>query len=340
MLEQDVSVLRELAARCKDAKERERLRALYALAKGYSAKAVAEIFCVDEDTVRNWRKAWEDERGVKDAPRSGRPPLLTPGDERELKRLVEENDPRKHGVNASVWDCAELVKYFARKGRAVSDETIRISLKRLGARYVKAVLAYAEADERERLAFAQQALRAFAHKGTAVVLFEDEMSAELSARKGYGWTFQERLVVRAPQANRKRLNLFGAVSPFTGEVVQMTSKESKAAAFVRFLDKIVVAHPRKRVWLYCDNLPMHRARKVKHFLRKHPNIRLKPLPRYSPELNPQEYWHSYLRRKLLNNHTFNSLRELTGAIHAFTRHVPRETIKSVCTLEPIYALAT
>ena len=340
MLEQDESVLRELSKSCKDAREKVRLLALHALSKGHGVSLVAEIFCVDEDTVRNWRSAWEKERGVADAPRGGRPPALSKEDEGELRRLVDENKPREHGVNASCWDCAELTKYFSLKGRIVSRETIRLALKRLGARYVKAVLAYPEACERERLAFAERFLKDLRGKNNAIVLFEDEMSAEASARKGYGWTFEKRLVVEAPQAKRERLNLFGAVSPFSGEVIQMASKHSKAGAFVRFLNKIACAHSRKRVWVYLDNLPVHRSRKVERFLEKHENIRLKPLPRYSPELNPREYWHSFLRRKLLDNTSFNSLGELTGAIHAFTRRVPRAVIKSVCTLKPIYTLAT
>jgi transposase len=198
------------------------------------------------------------------------------------------------------------VKHFVRKGKVVSDETLRVTLKRLGARYVKAVIAYPEASESERLAFAKRFVKELRSlENSVLVFFEDEMSAELSARKGYGWTFNERLVIEAPQANRERLNLFGAVSPFSGEVIQMTSKESKAGAFARFLDKITLAHPRKRVHVYLDNLPVHYSRKVKRFLAKHPNLQLKPLPPYSPELNPREYWHSYLRKKLLNNQSFN-----------------------------------
>ena len=341
MLEKFSEDLRQQASECKEYKERERLRALYALSIGQSLALVAEIFCVTAETLCAWALKFEEEKSVKDEPRSGRPPALDEAGERELKRLVEESDPKKHGVNASAWDCAELVKYFARKGKHVSDETLRVVLKRMGARYVKAMLAYPEACESERLAFAKRFLRELRElENSVLVLFEDEMSAELSPRKGYGWTFNERLVIRAPQAKRGRVNVFGAVSPFTGEVIQMTSGESKAGAFARFLGKIAVAHPRKRVHVYLDNLPVHFSRKIKAFLRKHANIRLKRLPRYSPELNPREYWHGFLRRKLLNNRTFNSLRELTGAIHAFTRRVPRAIVKSVCTLEPIYALAT
>lgn len=339
MLETDAPVLRGLANKSKDYREVQRLRALYALSVGTDVPTAAKIFDVDESTIYEWISWWKSERGMNDAPRSGRPPELSSEDKALIRKLVEENDPKKRGVNASAWDCAELVKYFARRGRAVSDEVIRTALQEMGGHYVKAIIKYPEADERERRAFALKFLRDLRGKNGAVVLFEDEMSAELSARKGYGWTFKKRLVIVAPQAQRKRLNLFGAVSPFSGEVIQMASRFSKADAFVRFLAKIAAKHPRKRVWVYVDNYRLHFCKAVAVFLKKHRNIRLKRLPRYSPELNPREYWHGFLRKKLLNNKSFDSLNELAGALHAFTRRVPRAVVKSVCSLEPIYALA-
>ena len=339
MLEEDAQALRGLAKKSKDYREVQRLRALYALSVGTDVPTVAKVFDVDESIVYDWITWWISERGLGDAPRSGRPPELSAEDKGLIRKLVEENDPKKSGVNASARDCAEFVKYFARRGRAVSDEVVRNALQEMGAHYVKAVIEYTEADERERREFARSFLRDLRGKNGTLVLFEDEMSAELSARKGYDWTLKKRLVVRAPQARRQRLNLFGAVSPFSGEVIQMASRFSKAGAFVRFLNKISVAHPRRRVWVYVDNYRLHFCKAVGVFLKRHPNIRLKRLPKYSPELNPREYWHGFLRKKLLNNTSFDSLSALRGAVHAFTRRVPRAVVRSVCSLEPIYALA-
>jgi len=339
MLEEDAPALRRLAKENKDYRARERLRALYALSLGDSVEHVVRVFDVDDSTVYDWISWWQTQRGLSDKPRSGRPPELSPEDKALIRKLVEKNNPQQHGINASQWDCSELSKYFARHGRAVPDEIIRKALKEMGAHYVKAVLKYAEVNERERRSFALKLVRELRGKNGAIVLFEDEMSAELSARKGYGWTFEKQLVIVAPQGRRDRLNLFGAVSPFSGEVIQLASKDAKADAFVRFLKKVCAKHSRKKVWLYLDNCRVHHSKKVKAFLRTRKNLVLKRLPAYSPELNPREYFHGFLRRKLLNNRSFASTRELVGALHAFTRRVPRAVVKSVCSLEPVYALA-
>lgn len=338
MLEQCASELCELARACKDYKERERLRALYALSISYSVQKVSEIFCVDDDTIRNWVKKWEEEKNLKGAPRDGRSPSLAENDKKEIKKLVEENNPRKHGLNASSWDCSELKKYFARNGRIFSLEVIRKALKEMGARYVKAVIEFPEADEKKRLAFARKFIKQ-EKNANALVLFEDEMSTETSARKGYGWTFKERLVVIAPQSHYERMNLFGAVSPYTGEVIEMASSNSKASAYVKYLGKIARAHPRKTVWVYQDNTRVHKSNKVLRFLEKHANIQFRYLPPYSPELNPREYWHGFLRKKLLNNMNYKNGFSLAKAVHAFARNTPKSVVKSVCTLKPIYHLA-
>ncbi len=339
MLEEDAPALQKLAKECKDYREVQRLRALYALSLGNSVTHVSAIFDVNDSTVYEWIAWWRSHRGLSDEPRSGRPHAFSDEERDELKHLIKENDPRKHGVNASAWDCAELVKFFTKNGFAVSDETVRVELRALGAHYVKAIIEYAEADLKAQHSFALQTLRSLAHRGNAAVLFQDEMSAETSPRKGYGWTLEKRLVVKAVQSHAERLNVFGASSPFTGEVFELASSCAKASAFIKFLNKIVTAHPRKRVWLYLDNLPVHKSWKVKRFLKRHSNIRVDYLPPYSPELNPREQWHNYLRKKLLNNNSFSSTLSLAKAIHAFARATPRSVVRSVCSLTPIYTAA-
>ena len=340
MLESDESALRELARSCKDAKEKVRLLALHVISLGYSAEQAADFACVDQATIYNWIERWQEERSLQEKERSGRPPAFSEKEKAELKKLIEENDPQKQGLNASAWDCHELAKYYESKGICVSRDTLRRCLKQMGARYVKAVLEYREADLQKQIEFAQQLLRELrGKKRNVVVLFQDEMSAETTPRKGYGWTFGKRLVIEAPQSNWEKLNAFGAVNPADGKVIEMTSESAKAPSFIRFLRKLLDLYPGKRLRIYLDGSRTHKALKVKSFLEKHPRLELKPLPAYSPELNPKEYWHAFMRKKLLNNRPFASARALALAINRFARNTPKEVVRSVCTLQPLYALA-
>lgn len=332
---EDSQRLRELAKDCKDAKEKLRYLALHALALGHAVQAVAQIFCVDEATVYRWVERWQEEKNLADKPREGRPPELTEKDKEQIKKLVEENNPQKHGMNAGIWDTKELQWYFLQRGKAFSQETIRRCLVGMRAHYVKAEIGYAEANEAQQARFAHRFFNEMKWKpNSVVVLFQDESAVYCAPKKGYGWTFEERLFIQVPQkGGKKKLNCYGAVDPFKGEVLQMTSEEAKAPGFIQFLNrKIVKKYPRKTVWMYLDNLPVHKCPEVKEFLRKHPNIQLKFLPPYAPELNPEEQWWNHQRRKFLNSRWFRSRHQLSTSLGWFVRRTPSAQIRSVCSL--------
>ena len=329
--ESDSSILNRLAKESRNILERERLRALYVLSIGYSVKEASKIFSVDEDTVYRWAESWNSGKSVADHERSGRPPSLGEKEKKEMKHLLDENDPGKHGVNSSTWTCTELRLYFQKKGSAVSEETIRRCLRRMGARYVKATLEYAgtySADSvMEREEFARQFMKDMdAKPDDVVILFEDEMSIGRSHNGGYGWTFAKRLTLRTPQRMyEKRINGFGAVNPLRGRVFRINTTEAKSKSLIRFLERLLVMHRGKRLWIYLDNPPVHRSKVLKKWIADHPRVVLKPLPRYSPDINPQEQWWNYERAKLLNNRYFPTNRRLGGAV----RHIPVKTVRAV-----------
>jgi len=337
MLEEDRELLRELAAKCRDGKEKIRYLSLHAIASGHEVPLVSEIFCVDESTIYRWIERWQHERNVQDKTKSGRPSAISDKDKERIKNLIEEGEPKKYGINASFWDTKELHLYFQKRGMEISRETLRTCLKGMGARYVKAQIKYAEADIEKQKEFARKFFEEM-ESTSGIVIFQDEMSAECSARKGYGWTFEKRLEIKAPQRYRKRVNCFGAVNIMEGKVIEMTSKEAKAPAFVRFLNKIAVKYSGERIVMYLDNLPVHKSAKVKKFLERHPGMRLEFLPPYSPELNPQEQWWNYKRRKFLNNRNFKSTHHMATSMNRFAKLVPPEQVMSICSLEPLEKL--
>ncbi len=320
--------------------EKERVRALYAISIGYSIKDVEKIYCVDEQTVYNWINKWREERDLSNKPKSGRPPAFTEEEKKELRRLVEENDPKKHGINASFWDCAELRKYYLKNGKKVSEDAIENCLLEMGAHYVKAQTEYQEADFEQQRAFALEFLRDLKKKTeTTILLFEDEMSVNTSPHKGYGWTFNERLIVKVAQSEKRRTNCFGAVNPLDGKETIMTSKIAKSSSFVKFLEKINRTYRKaEEIWIYLDGSKVHQSNLVKEFLKQNKRIKLKRLPPYSPEINPQEYMWRYSRYKELNNHPFESVRQLSMTLNWFMKRLEPKIVKSVCSLIPIETL--
>jgi transposase len=76
------------------------------------------------------RFAQEGPQGLRDRPRSGRPPTVTCELEQHLNRLIEQ-DPLEHGSLHSQWSCRELATVFAREtGVHLGRESIRGVLKK------------------------------------------------------------------------------------------------------------------------------------------------------------------------------------------------------------------
>lgn len=339
MLEGDSNILGDLYKTCKDVKEKIRYEALYAVSRGKDVRTVADIVDVEESTVYDWIKKWILEERVSDKPRSGRPPKLTKEDEEEIKHLIDENDPKKYGINASSYTTVELQEYFLKvHGRTIDAETFRVHLLGTGARYVKAQLRYDEADQNKQIEFARNFFTLATGYGFTKILFLDEMSVSTSAHNGYGWTYGQRLVVDAPQSHKEHANYFGAVEVMDGAIIETVRKDAKAPSFVHLLKKIEKQYPDDRILMLMDNGKVHHSEKVAKFFKEKDNMKLLFLPPYSPDLNPEEYVHNHLRDKLLNNHNFRSTKQIGHVISHFVKRIEPDTVRSIATLVPIEAL--
>lgn len=52
--------------------------------------------------------------------------------------------------------------------------------------------------------------------------------------------------------------------------------------------------------LICDRAPIHKSEVTLRYFFAHPEIIVEPLPKYAPELNPEEYCHGHVKRRLVN----------------------------------------
>ena len=109
-----------------------RAQAVREVTAGQTVKAVSETFHFTNSALRKWVQRFTPEgtEGLRDRPRSGRPPKLTCELETHLNRLVDQ-DPLKHGSVQSPWSCHALATVLAQQpGVEVGRETIRLTLKK------------------------------------------------------------------------------------------------------------------------------------------------------------------------------------------------------------------
>jgi len=130
--DQALPTLDTLLKQTKAARVFRRAQAVREVVAGHHINAVSEAFHLAKSALRKWvqRFAQEGPQGLRDRPRSGRPPKVTCELEQHLHRLIDQ-DPLEHGSLHSQWSCRELATVFAREtGVHLGRESIRSVLKK------------------------------------------------------------------------------------------------------------------------------------------------------------------------------------------------------------------
>ena len=73
------------------------------------------------------------------------------------------------------------------------------------------------------------------------------------------------------------------------------------------------------ILLIWDRSRTHRAKLVKAFLKEHPNVHVEYLPAYAPELNPEEYCHGNIKRRMKNAILNSKVEIRSGLDQGFSR---------------------
>ena len=118
----------------RDARYRDRLRAILWSEEGKSKTEIARLLGKDPSTVFLWIKDYLrfGFQGLQIRKSTGRPSLVDAEAEEVLRRAVEKN-PRDLGYGFTVWSLGRLAEHLYREAHVrVHPETIRRALRRMG----------------------------------------------------------------------------------------------------------------------------------------------------------------------------------------------------------------
>ena len=90
----EIQVLNDTLKRTKDGRERDRIRGIILIKKGYNVHKIADIMNVSVRTIYNWKKRYEKNgtKGLKTKRKPGRKGKLSPEDMENLKELLKKKD--------------------------------------------------------------------------------------------------------------------------------------------------------------------------------------------------------------------------------------------------------
>ena len=118
--------------------------------------------------------------------------------------------------------------------------------------------------------------------------------------------------VPAPGKNEKKV-VYGGVDYKTGKLTYTLADSKCGAAFLVFLIALVKAYAGRKIRLVCDNGRFHTTQAVQAWLAEHAHqIEVFWLPPYSPSLNLIERLWGHLKRTILANVLFATIKGQVG----------------------------
>lgn len=124
--------------------------------------------------------------------------------------------------------------------------------------------------------------------------------------------------------------LLATVDYETGEIYWEENEKYDAQVFLSFLENIVAKYPYGKTVMILDNARIHHAKLIQPFLQEHKKqIELIYLPPYSPQLNIVEGLWGWLKKSVIYNVFFSSVKEIRAAVKSFMAEVSKNPMKIV-----------
>ena len=135
------------------------------------------------------------------------------------------------------------------------------------------------------------------------LMFQDEARFGRISDCCYCWCKKpERPMVKA-MLSHQYVYAYAAVSPLDGKLDSLVLPEVNGNCMQVFLTEVASRYPSENIVMVLDGAGWHKS---KSFVMPS-TLKLLFLPRYAPELNPQEHVWDELREKSFHNKTFDTL---------------------------------
>lgn len=310
--EQQRQELKE-AHRCESKRQyADRIKAVLLLDVGWSASKIAEALLLDERSVWNYKKLYE-EGGIDflcSANHQGRQCRLT----------VEQQEELMEHLRTELYSTALEVSLYVRQtyGVSYSISGMRDFMHSLGFSYKKAKVIPGKADASAQKEFLAELEEKQERMGPADKLYYmDGTHPQYNTVASFGWILTGEDFELKSNTGRKRVNLNGALDAQTHEVIIREDSSINAQSTIALLKTLEKRSPDASViYVVADHAGYYRSCLVQQFLAES-KVELLFLPPYAPNLNLIERVWKFFKDKALANRYFESYTEFREACLSF-----------------------
>ena len=300
---------------------RRRAQVILLSARGLTLKEIVAGSGLGETNCLKWRKRFLQERldGLRDRPRKGRPPSITPWQRAQVIRLACE----RPFTGANAWSRRELARVSGLGSTTVHRILEGASLKphkvhhwcaksrdpEFGPKQTAIIGLYLNPPENALV---------FSVDEKSQIQALDRTQPELPLRPGNP---------RRPTATYTRHGttcLLAALSVHEGTVEGRCVDGNNRHVFLAFLKGLYRSHPHKDLHVIVDNLPLHKHPEVKEWVARRRRLTLHFTPTYASWLNQIEIWFRIFSRDVVKGGVWHSKQELVDQIMLHIKRYNRD----------------
>jgi transposase len=312
-----------------------RARIVHLAARGLPNAAIAARLKLTDDTVRTWRGrfATDGMAGLKDRPRSGRPPTFTALQRAEVKALACSL-PATCGVPLSKWSCPELATEVTAAGIATA----------MSASTVRRILAKDAIKPWQHRSWISVRDPNFAAKATRVLeLYQRRWNGHTLGADEYVISSDEKTSIQArcrchptlPPGRSRAMRVehdydrggalayLAAYDVHHGTVIGRCAPTTGIEQFEALVEQVMSSQPyasAKRVFWVVDNGSSHRGQAaINRMAARWPNCVLVHTPVHASWLNQVEIFFSVVQRKVVSPNDFTDLTQIEQRLADFER---------------------
>lgn len=295
--------------KCKDGKERDRLKAILLSSEGWAAAQIAQALRLHQTTIN--QHICDYLNGKLKNESGGSISFLTAEQTEELIEHLDKN------LYFKVEDIIDYIK----KTYDVENSVPGLNkwLHQQGFSYKKPKGRPHKADKQLQEEFREryEEIKASLKKNDDIY-FMDGVHPTQATKISYGWIRRGKTKKIETTGSRTRVNILGVMSPNNiEETIANEYKTINAESIVDTLIKLRNQHGEKgKIHLVLDQAPYNKAQDVKDKA-KELNINLVYLPPYSPNLNLIERLWKVMNEQVRNNYYFKSAKDFRKKINDF-----------------------
>jgi len=299
-----------------DKKQRDKIKAILLLDKGYEYGEIAEILLIDYTTVWRWHETYMTggtAELLKDYYLGGTSKLT----EVQLAQLTEHLECTMYLTAKEI--CAFVKKTFKVK---YTPKGMTSLLHQLKFTYKKPKHIPGKADIEAQQAFIKSYRKIQRKKAPEdKIYFMDGVHPMHNSQPAYGWIKKGQDMVLKANTGRQRINLNGAYNLDDHSVIIQETEMINAQSTVNLLNEMLRKQPSGRIYVILDNARYYRSEMVREFVTKNNRICLLFLPPYSPNLNIIERLWKFFKKKVIYNSYYEKFTVFRKYCLDFFRHL-------------------